>query len=275
MIYKLPNLRDLSIIIERGVSLPSASLPNLTRLTIICYNEGDWPRLFDKAMFGKLETVIFHPRSEHIGDFLEAFERVGLSSSVQNMLLEFYLHTPHSWNPNYSSLLPFTQLEHLEIQSSCEGGCSSRVDDELVIKLSRAMPKLEVLQLGNPPCQDLTSGVTAEGLVALAHHCPNLSTICMHSQVASLSAPPASPGTTLNTESSRLWSDCALTRLVVGDIPVAEESALVVALTLLRIFPRIESIVGVGEGWLNVEDAIRHSKQIVDFSGKQHPLTAP
>lgn len=149
------------------------------------------------------------------------------------------------------------------------------MDDELVIKLSRAMPKLEVLQLGNPPCQDLTSGVTAEGLVALTHHCPNLSTICMHSQVASLSAPPASPGTTLNTESSRLWSDCALTRLVVGDIPVAEESALVVALTLLRIFPRIESIVGVGEGWLKVEDAIRHSKQIVDFSSKQHPLTAP
>jgi hypothetical protein len=33
VIYKLPNLRSLSVIIDRGTSLPSASLPNLTNLT--------------------------------------------------------------------------------------------------------------------------------------------------------------------------------------------------------------------------------------------------
>jgi hypothetical protein len=36
--------------------------------------------------------------------------------------------------------------------------------------------------------------------------------------------------------------------LDVGDIPVPEESALSIALTLLRIFPRIEIIDGANEG---------------------------
>jgi len=266
MLYKLPNLRSLSVVIERGASLPSASLPNLTHLEIVCDNEDGWPQLFHRATFGKLESVAFYPQSEQLGDFLGTFERAALSSSVQNTLSTFCLDTSYSWNPNYSSLLPFTQMVDLVIESSCDGGCSSVVDDDIIISLSRAMPKLKYLYLGDSPCRQIAPGVTVKGLVALARHCPNLSTLRVHFQVTSLSDPPAIPEMVPNPGPAASWIDCALEVLYVWEKPMPEGSELVIALTLLRIFPRLDSIVYFDEGWEEVEDAIKRSKRIIDCS---------
>ena len=57
LLYKLLNLYD------RETS-PSASLPNLTRLTIIRDNEDGWSRLFHGATLGRLESVSFISESE-------------------------------------------------------------------------------------------------------------------------------------------------------------------------------------------------------------------
>ena len=275
VLYKLPNLSSLSVVIDRKALLPSASLPNLTELTITCDDEDDWPRLFHGATLEKLESVTFYPQSEQIGDFLGTFEVAALSSSAQNALSGFYLFTQYSWNPNYSSLLPFTQMMEIHVESPCDDGCSSTVDDDIVIDLSRAMPKLKVLKLGGDPCSQFTTGITVKGLLALAYHCPNLSVLRIHFHVASLSEPPASPGTIPNAKSTVSWTDCALTDLEVGETSVSEESVLMVSLTLLRIFPRIETIDGADEGWAKVRGAINRSKGIIDCSSKQHPLTTP
>ena len=256
VIYKLPNLRILSVVIEGETLLPSASLPNLTKLTIKCDNEDNWSRLFHKATFGKLKSVTFSLPSKQLGDFLGAFERAALSQSIQNTLSELYLFTPCSWNPNYSSLLPFTQLVYLDIRFSCRGGCSSRVDDDIIISLSREMQKLRTLRLGHAPCGQITTGVTTKGLLALAQHCPNLSTLCIHFQVASLSVPSATPGMPPNIESTASQTDCALTDLEVGEMSAPEESALMVALTLLRLFLQIETIDGADELWENFQNAV-------------------
>ena len=270
VIYRLPNLCDLSVVIEREISLPSASLPNLIQLKITCDNEDGWPPLFHGATFGKLESVTFVLRSKQIGDFLGAFERAALSSSVQNKLSKLYLFASCSWNPDYSPLLPFTQMVVLSIYSSCRGGCASRVDDDIIISLSRAMPKLETLGLGGEPCHT-TAGVTTKGLVALARHCPNLSTLRIHFQVASLSDPPAIPGITPNAESTASWSDCVLRDLEVGRIQVPKESVSIIARTLLRIFPHLGNIWFIHEGWVMVDDAINRRTS----PGKQRPLTTP
>jgi len=108
VIHKLPDLCGPSVVIAKDASLPPLAFPNLTNLMITCDHDGDWSRVFYKAALGKLETVAFHSESEQIGDFLEAFERVVLAASAQDTLSECYFHTPHSWNPNYSPLLPFT-----------------------------------------------------------------------------------------------------------------------------------------------------------------------
>jgi hypothetical protein len=86
------------------------------------------------------------------------------------------------------------------VVSPCGDECSSVVDDDIVINLSRAMPKLETLTLGDAPCRQTTAGVTTKGLVAVAHHCPNLRFLCIHFLVDSLSDPPATPGIVPNAE---------------------------------------------------------------------------
>jgi len=178
VLYELPELRSLEVVIERETRLPSASLPNLTDLTIRCDNEDGWPRLFHGAMLGKFEHV----------DFLRAFERAALSSSVQDTLSKFYLCTSHSWIPNYSFLLPFTQMVYLHVCFTCNDGCSSRVDDNIIINLSRAMPKLKSLGLGGAPCRQNTLQKTAnpaEGDQTLDLESPHH----VHSSLSSSPAP--------------------------------------------------------------------------------------
>ena len=267
VLYKLPNLRSLTVAIEETLS-PPASLPNLTELNIASYNENSgWSRFFHGATFGKLESIALYPQSEKTGDFLEVFKRAALSSSIQNTLSRFRLLANFRWNPNYSSLLPFTQIVDLDIEFYCGGECS-RVDDDIIISLSQEMPKLKFLKLGGGPCRQFTGGVTAKGLAVLAQNCPNLSLLRIHFQVASLCIPPAGPRTTPDAESTASWANCAPMDLDVGDIRMPEESVSMVTLALLHIFPQIRGIYYCDEGWKKVWNAIYNSRKIVDRSRK-------
>ena len=271
-IYKLRDLCGLSVVIEKGTPIPSALLPNLIRLEIESEDGSDGVQLFHGATFGKLESVESYIKSRPIDDFFEAFQWATLSSSVQNTLSAICLNTDCSWNPNYSSLLSFTRLVDLKIEFSCDDSCSG-VDDDILIDLSRAMPRLESLRLGDWPCHGFTGGVTANGLVALVHNCPNISCLRVHFRAESLIGPTTGFETTDNAGHSTLWMGCALKVLEVGEIPVPEGSESMVAITLLRIFPRIETIIVYDAGWIGVEDMIRRSEQIVDRSSRCHHHT--
>jgi len=282
VVHNLPNLRSLSMDIERDSSLPLVVLPNLTNLGITYYHDDDCLRLFHRAKLEKLGTVTLYSKSEQTGGFLEAFERVVLAASIQNTLSEFRLCTARSWEPNYSSFLPFTQMTRLTLDFSCYNGCSSTVDDDVITNLARAMSRLQTLELGDPPCYEIPTGVTATGLVALAHHCPYLFTLRVHFQVASLSTPLAIPRTASDAEPTALQRGCALRRLEVGGISVPEESVLTVALTLAHIFPHIEGVDGPDEdsvgswddNWDKVVEAICVSREIINRSSEKHiPFT--
>ena len=274
VVCTLPNLRNLSVVIEKDSS-PSVVLPNLTDLTVK-WHDGDWSRVFRRATFGKLEAITLLPPFNQIDGFLEVFERAALSASIQNTLSIFWIHTSaYSWNPNYSSLLQFTQVTTLVIGFSCRGGCSSTVDDEIITNLARAMPKLDTLNLGGLPCCEIPVGVTAKGLVALSSHCLKLSSLCIHFQVDSLISLPAVSRTASGNRSAAPRRDCALIGLEVGEIPLPEESVSTVALTLARIFPYIEWIDCVDENWDKVADAISISREIISHSSEECPLFLP
>ena len=272
MIYKLQNLRKLVAVIKKGTSIPSVSLPNLIRLEIQCEDGSDELQLLHRATFGKLQHIDLDIESRPIDDFLEAFKGAALSSSIQDTLLAICVTTDWSWTPDDSSLLPFTRLVDLKIEFPCDGGCSG-VDNSIVIDLSRAMPKLQSLRLGNEPCDQSTGGITAKGFAALAHNCPNLSSLCVHFQAASLSCLPIGLETAHDTGYSASWTGCALTTLEVGWIPVPEGPASMVALALLRIFQRIETTGPTDAAWGEVAGMIRRSKQIVDCSSEYYHLT--
>ena len=275
VIYKLPNLRGLSMIIESDTSLPPVVLPSLTILVIRYDHGSEWLRTFHGVTFENLELVAFYSAFGPVGDFLEAFEKVALAASAQNTLSEFSFYTSHSWRPNYRSLLPFTRLEELIIDFPCERGCSSTIDDDIVTDMARAMPRLKILYLGAAPCKT-PIGVTAKGLATLAHHCRHLSELCIHFQLASLEIDMTTiTGVTSSSEPTIPRKDCALTGLDVGKIPVPEESTAVVALSLLHIFPCIKHIKYSDLGWREVVNIINLSKQPAADHSSKEPLLAP
>ena len=271
VVYKLPNLRDLWVNVNGSGSLPTFVLPNLTTI-VIEYNGGHgWLQGFHGATLGKLTSITFLTGSSEIGDFLEAFKSVALTTSITETLSEFVFYTMQPWRPNCRSLLPFTQLKELTLQFSCGDGCSSTIDDSIITDLAQAMPKLEILRLGARPCQT-PAGVTIKGLTALAHHCLRLSQLCIHFQITSLDL-PVIPQVAPAVESTTPQEYCALMDLEVGNIPISEESASMVALALLRIFPRLHFIRCDRLRWMKVMGAIRVSKKLANRSSKSHPFS--
>ena len=274
----LPNLHDLWVVIQGPISLPPVALPNLGMIYVEYDSGRDWLQGFRGATLGKLRTVIFCPTpgSAQIGGFLEEFQSIALATSAQNSLVQFSFRISQSWTPDYSSLLVFKQMEKLEIGFSCNNGCSSTVDDDIIISLAQVMPELEILQLGNEPCRAL-GGVTFKGLIALALHCPRLSKLCVHFQPNSLveATSPTEPPPPSGRAAAIPRTNCALIDLQVGKTPIQESATLAVSLTLLQIFPGLVNIeyVNPRSNWKSVAETIKLFRRIsvhVDHASKTH-----
>jgi len=266
VVFQLPDLTVLWVIIQGHTPLPPVALPNLTTINLEYDDHLDWLQGFRGAMVEKLETVHFSSQSEQIGDFLGEFKSVALTTSTLTSLEEFRFYTPRPWDPNYRSLLPFTQLKDLQIEFSCGDGCSSKVDDNIVMDLARAMPKLEILKLGDAPC-GAGGGVTAKGLIALARGCRHLSKLRIHFQAASFVEAATGPGVPAPSNDSMVVRRHALTDLEVGEIPIPSprDTVNIVAVTLLQIFPRLLNIEFVEKKWKDVMHTIRLIKRISTF----------
>jgi hypothetical protein len=273
VISKLPGLRKLQVVIDGPSSLPTLVLPSLVEIDVEYDHDHGWLQGFRGATLGKLTSVTFNCNSYPTEYFLEAFESVALTTSIPATLSKFTFLTTRAWRPNCRSLLPFRQLEQLIVHFSCTYGCSSTIDDDIVTDLARAMPKLKTLQFGSFPCKTPT-GVTAKGLAALACYCPRLSRLSIHFQVAGLDSSEI-PQITSGGEPTVPRDGCALTCLDVGNIHVPKESTLTVALTLIRIFPRLDSIAYIDWGWKKVAHAISVSKELADHSSEKHSFSTP
>jgi len=279
VLYRLPNLRELSTIFLGDTFLPPVLLPNLVWMEMTYLHGHEWLRRLNGATFNKLTSVFFHTTSLEVGDFLQAFESFALATSVSTKLSTFVFYSYHPWNPNYSPLLGFKQLTELVILTPCHVGCSSAINDDIVTDLARAIPKLKVLLLGSDPCQ-IPTGVTVKGLVELACHCTDLSTLRVHIRVDSLvqlavGDVATSPST---AEPAAPRVECALANLGVGNMPIQEGSALTVALALLHIFPGISEIKYTNPHWRDVQNTITLSKRLsnricalASFSSKSYP----
>ena len=267
---KLPKLTKFGTVIWGRTLLPPVVLPNLTWIDIDFDDHLDWLPGFCGAMFGKLKSVSFRSGCRQNGDFLGEFEKVVRATPVQDTLSAFMFYTSHPWNPNYSALLSFKQLQTLEIEFNCRDGCSSTVDDDVITNIADAMPKLKVLKLGAEPCQKPGTGPTANGLIVLATHCPDLRKLRIHFHAGSLSHVAAVPS---NDEQVLKWEGCALTDLEVGSIPIAPRSEQMVIFVLLQVFPRILNITYTNRSWKAIADGVKKFRQVGNLvcrRGKAH-----
>ena len=272
VVCQLPKLCGLWMVITESTSLPEVSLLNLTELDIEYHRGHDWLRRLHGMSFSKLTEVTFHAECQQVGAFLEAFEDFAIATSASAVLAGFEFYTSCPWNPNYRSLLGFKQLKVLILEFSCRDGCSSSIDDETLITLVQAILKQVTLKLGRAPCQ-VSGGVTIHGLIALAHHCRDISKLRVHFRTNSLTEAlaeepvPSPQGPCLPRE------NCALTSLEVGEIPILKHHRHTVVFALLRIFPRLCDIEYEDDEWEYVADMIKLSRKIdsvVHRSGEIH-----
>ena len=275
IILQLPNLRELGMVFTEPTTLPDISLPDLTRLDIEFHHGHEWLQAFHGTTLSKLTDVTFQAESSRgVDGFLEAFKDLALATSVSAVLSHFRFYTDRSWSPNYHSLLGFKQLKELVLAFPCLDTCSP-MDDETLITLAQIMPKLEILQIGQFSLCDAPGGVTIRGLIALAHYCPGLSSLCIHFQPESLVLGPLTEDVQSFQETCLPWGDCALTTLDVGEIPLSEEQKHVITLTLLRIFPYLETIHHWDPTWEWVAGSIKFFRgvgSIVNRTGETQPL---
>lgn len=142
------------------------------------------------------------------------------------------------------------------------------MDDDIIIALAQAMPKLEILQLGDVPCETPT-GVTVHGLITLASCCPRLFRLRIHFRANSLVDAAKNAATTPPPINKPIVprEDCVLTHLQVGNIPIRakSQSATRVTLMLLQIFPCILNIEYVHPGWKIIADNIKDFRRIGAF----------
>lgn len=263
VLYQLPKLSELWVVFQGHTRLPSVALPNLTSIDIEFDDSLDWLQGFHGVALEKLDSIYLRSHSEKIGDLLGEFEKALLTTSAQNTLTAFAFYTSCRWNPRYFCLLSFKQLQDLEIEFSCEDRCSSRVDDDIIATLAQAMPKLEVLKLGDAPCHE-TTGATVKGLIDLTFLCPHLSKLRIHFQADTLfDAAMNAVSTPLpEEEPDSQREDCALTDLEVGDTPIPPQSGMKIALLLLQIFPRIRTVRYTNREWRAVAKTVKNFKQI-------------
>ena len=265
IVYRLPKLYSLSALIQGPISLPPVELPCLETLCVEWDSGYDWLEGFREAKIRKLESITLRPATvphqvHGFLGFLEEFQSVALSISAQETLSEFSFYTSQSWFPNYSSLFVFKRLVKLEVEFSCNSGCSSTVDDDTIVNLAEAMPGLKILRLGGPPCR-AGGGVAFKGLVALALRCPRLSELCVHLQAHKLADATHRPSP-LGSTAVVPRTECALTDLHVGWTRISEQATLAIGLSLLQIFPEIVNIKYFNSPWKKVVDVIRLSRQI-------------
>lgn len=263
VVYRLPKLTQLWVVLRGRTSLPTMALPNLAVIDVEYEDNPDWLEGFRGARLESLDSASFRSESRQIGDFLGKFANVAETTPALTKISVFTFITSRSWNPSYRSLLSFTRMEELTIGFSCTGGCSSNVDDSVIVDLARAMPNLKILKLGNKPCRT-RAGVTIKGLIGLARGCSHLSELRIHFQTGSFNDTAISAQTAplSDGEAKIRRHDCALTNLEVGDIPIQDGDQLTVTVTLLQIFPRLSNIEPVQERWGDVLEGIKQYKRI-------------
>ena len=114
VVYQLPKLAQLWVTTEGPTLLLPVTLQNLTTIDVECGNHLDWLRGFRGVTF---RMSLSAPNPKRLGTFL-ANLRLLRESTPSQRHCHFSGSLPCAWQLNYHSLLPFTQLQELEVGSS-------------------------------------------------------------------------------------------------------------------------------------------------------------
>jgi len=151
----------------------------------------------------------------------------------------------------FSRLLPFTDLVEISTGSGCFFGgtaCESRYSDQDVEGLAIALPRLEILMLGQWPCAANTCPTTFLSLLLLSIHCTKLKRLCIHFHMTNMLTEVMAMLDYAYSHDLHRRPKCALEMLVTGEqIPQLKDYEIeLVSMGMAIIFPSLTQVEGTG-----------------------------
>ena len=195
-------------------------------------------------------------RDEAALEWLSLFDTTNNSYPPQSLVADNLSHLlyAHSTLVADSTLLskfiPLINLVEITAGLQCMqrgAGCASRFSDQDVEHLALALPKLEVLKLGEAPCSDNTCPTTILSLLFLSIHCASLRLLSVHFRTTNMAMDVmAMVDYYAHSHDLHQRPKCALGVLVAGNqIPPLEDYEFaLVSMGISTIFPSLTRIQG-------------------------------
>ena len=188
-------------------------------------------------------------------------DRVGLGDTLVHLVFCGRIPVDATF---ISPLSLFPNLAHLSVQSNCAGpaGCVFSLTDQDVIRLSAALPRLGVLDLGHP-CSNNTSHTTVSCLLALSVRCKGLIQLKIHLNTTNLIGDIQSLSEDPDFRSlGSLPTRCRLLSFDAGSLPfphpASDEDITTIAAGLIGIFPSLVEVHPyIDLGWAPLHSSIR------------------
>jgi hypothetical protein len=261
-IIQLPSLERFRLVFDSSICqlpdpLPGVVFPSL-RVLDVKHNNGDhtWLNLLHAIENPVLSEISVQCLADVV-PFMETFQRTMTGCGMHECLRVFKLRSRDGFMITPAIIaytFPFKNLTTLHVESSCSGNVCQTADltDYDIDLLTKALPRLESLMLGDVQTCRTLSKITFKSLYTISHRCTRLTTLQIHfdpSAFAKAVVDAESADAVLASLSNFLPSSelCSVTTLGVGknarwDDGGTIESQFVLALGLAGVFPRLENL---------------------------------
>lgn len=280
-LIQLPSLEEFWLVVDSFQlpdPLPIVVFPTLRLLDVEYRGDPTWLKLLSAIENPVLTSIFVECSASNVAQFMEAFQLTMTGCGMHERLQEFRVRSQDEFKITPQIIVcasSFKNLTSLKVLSVCSPGICQTFDltDSDIDLLTKAMPRLESLAIGEEPC-GVHSQITFKSLYTISRQCPRLTTLQIHFDptlfVTKVDADSESGDVALglpdlDTPPSDL---CSVTMLDVGNIPLPPESntSYIMALGLLGVFPRLEKLEYDDGDWEDISDLIGVCRRMGRFS---------
>ena len=279
---QLPSLEEFWLVVgsfQLPDPLPIVVFPNLRLLDVEYNGDPTWLKLLPAIENPVLTSIFVECSGSDVPQFMEKFQLTTTGCGMHERLQEFRVRSQEEFKITpqiIACTFSFRNLTCLKVLSDCSTVCQTLdLTDSDVDLLTKAMPRLESLAIGEEPC-GVPSGITFRSLYTISRRCTRLTTLQIHFNptlfVTKVETDSESGDVALGVPDLRLKaasSDlCSVTAINVGNIPLPPQSntSYIMALGLLGVFPCLEKLEYDDGDWEDVDDLIGVCRRMGRFA---------
>jgi len=268
-IVQLPSLEEFWLVVDSFQlpdPLPVVVFPSLRLLDVEYRGDPTWLRLLPAIENPALTSIFVECSGSDVPQFMNTFQLTTVGCGMHERLQEFRVRskTEFKITPQLiACTFSFKNLTSLKVLSDCSSNsCQTfELTDGDIDLLTKAMPRLESLAIGEEPCA-APSQTTFKSLYTISRRCTRLTNLQIHfdptSFVTKLDTDSESGDVALGVSDLKAPpSDlCRVTTIHAGCTPLPQTSntSYILALGLLGVFPRLEKIEYTDGDWEDVDD---------------------